>query len=51
MYEDKNLAFDYTVLKEREPVIEANTYQLGQVIPTMWHFDKCKLRQACAAPF
>ena len=19
--------------------------------PTMWHFDKCRLRQACAAPF
>ena len=31
-------------------LLNDNIIEPGHVIPTMWHFEECRLRQACAAP-
>ena len=32
-------------------VFPDHTHLLFKGFPTMWHFDKCRLRQACAVSF
>ena len=44
-----------TLIETAEPskilgyLAEYLTYEPWHVIPTMWYFDKCRLRRACAA--
>ena len=46
MFKKQNCHICFSKVKKHKQIIEMNR---DMRFPTMWHFDKCKLRRACAS--